>query len=270
MFDENDAIPKNKRDKHAKKGGRSLIDSMEVLSVDGKTKPDKPSTRVNSKTRKKIRRVTADFAIPDDGQHIMVIDNGCDTIILGPAWVPERFHPTTTVIDGGLPGMKGPTLPYVRGVSACKDNQGRDVLLVVEHGAYNESASQTESLFQPNALRADGVRVCDTPIAYGGEQRILAGGVEIPLAFNGIKCYLPLRAPTKREIDTYPRVILQSKPFRPYDAAFVRRKKAPSIDDWVARLGWASKDIVTKTLACTTQLVPTVEAETREMPRRHF
>ena len=92
------------------------------------------------------------------------------------------------------------------------------------------------------------------------------------MEFNGLHCYLPMRKPTESEVGSLPRYFLT--PAYKYDptSIYARRATKPVIseEDWQARLGWAPMAIVKRTLKCTTQHVPTVEAETRETPRRHL
>ena len=63
------------------------------------------------------------------------------------------------------------------------------------------------------------------------------------------------------------------RPYEPMDRLHSRRRPvtaATDTMDWKKRLGFTPDHVVDKTLRATTQLVPTVEAETREIMCDHF
>ena len=74
----------------------------------------------------------------------------------------------------------------------------------------NTEPGLKESLLQPYQARANGVIVHDVPTRYAGNdstcgtQRIVVNNDEIPLFFDGWKCYLNIRKPTHVEIRTLP------------------------------------------------------------------
>lgn len=77
-----------------------------------------------------------------------------------------------------------------------------------------------------------------------------------------------------RELDELPVVTLTDGdiPYEPFDRLHSRR--CPTVQepiiDWKRCLGFIPDHVVKKTLLATTQLVPTVESETREIMRDHF
>ena len=71
-----------------------------------------------------------------------------------------------------------------------------------------------------------------------------------------------------------PKIVLTdgSVPYEPFARLHSRRRPlaAPDLVTWKRCLGFTPDHVVSKTLSVTTQLVPTVEAESREIMRDHF
>ena len=63
-----------------------------------------------------------------------------------------------------------------------------------------------------------------------------------------------------------------SEPYEPMARLHSRRRPVSNADpmEWKKHLGFAPDHVVAKTLSATTQLIPTVEAETGEIMRDHF
>ena len=71
---------------------------------------------------------------------------------------------------------------------------------------------------------------------------------------------------------SHPRVNVQ-KPYEPQNRRHSRRGEralALSITDWRARLGYPTMEVTRQTIQNTTQLVQTLQAETREYMRDHY
>lgn len=153
-----------------------------------KQKKKKPKSKKGPE-KVKARRLNAGLDIPEEDDAILVITNGCNTIILGPAWIPAKYYCSKTIINVGLPGMEGPTLSYIYGVVVAKVDNNSDILLVADHAAYNPSKSQAESLAQPNALCTSGNKVCNTPSIYGEDRCIVVGDTIILSHWMGSKLH---------------------------------------------------------------------------------
>jgi hypothetical protein len=98
----------------------------------------------------------------------------------------------------------------------------------------------------------------------------------VPLCHDGAKCFIRIRPPTKEEWATHTILELTSpEPWRIETAAIRRMQRdatfsTEKLKEWKRRLGNAPDAVVLQTLHNLTQLVDTVEAETRSTPRRHF
>lgn len=94
--------------------------------------------------------------------------------------------------------------------------------------------------------------------------------------FDGVKCYFVVDHVTNDELQSLPTVVLTDDkvPYDPIVRLSTRRaniKRTPNeLLLWKAQLGFVPYHVVTKTLSSTTQLVNTVEAETREILHDHF
>ena len=107
-----------------------------------------------------------------------------------------------------------------------------------------------------------------------GRQMARFDQIQMPFFFDGTKCFYELQPISERELEELPVVTLTDgdKPYEPFARLHSRRRpivQEPQID-WKRCLGFIPDHVVKKTLLATTQLVPTVESETREIMRDHF
>ena len=101
--------------------------------------------------------------------------------------------------------------------------------------------------------------------------------IKMPFFFDGTKCFFVVHQIRNEELANFPKVTITdgSVPYEPIDRLHSRRNPAISEStkptlDWKRNLGFAPDHVVQKMLSATTQLVPTVESETRELMRDHF
>lgn len=137
----------------------------------------------------------------------------------------------------------------------------------------------TESLLQPHQARCFGTVIndcCKHHMSTGkkaGTQSIYVPGHQIPLMFDGWKTYLWISRSTEEDLATLERVEFTSPlPYEPYKRIFTRWVTVygpEEVSVWRKRLGYPPVTLVKKTLENTSQLVQTVEAETRDLMRDH-
>jgi hypothetical protein len=96
----------------------------------------------------------------------------------------------------------------------------------------------------------------------------------MPFFFDGTKCFFEVFHITEEELGGLPKVTItdESVPYEPFARVHSRRRVTDleGLSQWKRRLGFAPDTVVSRTLDATTQLVPTVESETREIMRNHF
>ena len=236
----------------------------------------------------KTRRVThsqgLDFASFD--QNILIVDSACDQSIINSSFQLLSRSGLYYSLEGALQDrMKCETaLEIVDGATKVTDKRGASFLLVVNQALYDDHKDQKESLLQPHQARAHGVAVDDCSRLHRGvdgepgSQCIQAGQHRVPLLYDGWKCYLAVSKPTMQEIRELPRIELTSPhPYEPTKRFHTRRmhskkrqKERKKLEEWRTKLGYPPMDVVKKTLSNTTQMVKTVEAETREYMRDHY
>ncbi|MGH3054674.1 MAG: hypothetical protein ACRDL7_06820, partial [Gaiellaceae bacterium] len=88
-----------------------------------------------------------------------------------------------------------------------------------------------------------------------------------------LKMYLPIREPTEDELDELDIFEITSElPWLSASPLLPRRIAVSDvpISEWQERLGFVNEQVAKQTLLATTQLVRSVEAETRDDPRRHL
>ena len=108
-----------------------------------------------------------------------------------------------------------------------------------------------------------------------GTQSIITPDKTVELYFDGLKTYFAVQKPTEDDLSRYPYVELTSPlPYEPTKRVYTRHRQTKRDDktlaEWWARLGYPTLEVTKCTLEATTQMVPTVEAETREYMRDHF
>ena len=107
-----------------------------------------------------------------------------------------------------------------------------------------------------------------------GGQSITLGRDNIPLHFDGWKCYLRIRKPHAEELRNLPAFeITSSRPYKPQGRLALRRLNKTSDDDvkeWRARLGYPTYGTTRTTLKNTTQMVQTLQTESREYLRDYY
>ena len=149
-----------------------------------------------------------------------VVDSGADTCLLGSEFYIESYNSMRTVEVLGFNNERGKEsgLHIGSGICAVDVMGGDPVLLKVHEGVV---MPQGKSLLSSNQLRHFGTQVHDTPIMYGGLQRIiLPDGMCLPLTYKGALTNLRIRKPTTRELATIEPIEVTSPvpwdPHQPY------------------------------------------------------
>ena len=104
-------------------------------------------------------------------------------------------------------------------------------------------------------------------------QVITSGGHNIPLYFDGWKCYLSLHKPTASDVSKYKVIELTSA--LPYklqrrSSRLMPTVRRASVEDWRKRLSYPTFEVTKATLKNTTQHIKTLQAETWEYMRDHY
>ena len=105
-------------------------------------------------------------------------------------------------------------------------------------------------------------------------QNLVVDGVKLPLNFDGWKCYFNVSKPKTKQLNTLPKFTLTSElPYLPQKYIVARNlkvKNLESINKWRAQLGYPTYITTSATLNNTTQLVQSLQAETREYMRDYY
>jgi hypothetical protein len=162
----------------------------------------------------------------------------------------------------------------------CED--GKAYAAYVYEALYDSNSAQKESLLSVHqSLRSprngiDDRARCEHDVhGKPGLQRARFGSTVLPFFFDGTKCFFEVQCISEEELLILPKVTLTDGdvPYEPMDRLHSRRRLAvpeETLRNWKRCLGFVPDHVVTKALAVTSQLVPTVEAETRELMRDHF
>jgi len=156
---------------------------------------------------------------------------------------------------------------------------GEKVLLKFNQAFCDPDPLQLEALFQPHQLRAHGVIVDDCAKRHlhadgeQGGQCLITPEQKMEMHFDGWKTYFLIRKPSATDMQKYPIVEMTSPlPYEPQRCRYSLRAPKSAVEDmkeWCARLGFPTYEVAEATLKHTTQMVQTLQAETREYLRDH-
>ena len=90
--------------------------------------------------------------------------------------------------------------------------------------------------------------------------------------FDGWKCYFQIQKPSSADLTKKPIIkLISSKSYEP-QRKYTRRihQSKIAVEQWRARLGFPTIGVTKATLAHNTNMVQTLQAETREYMRNHY
>ena len=224
-----------------------------------------------------------DLAIHDSSDTLIIIDSGCDqSIINKKSFSILSKSGTYYHVNGALADRMTTSEPLqvVNGATKVTTKNGEKYILVINQALLDTSEQQLEALLQPHQCRAHGVCVDDCATRHkhidgsNGGQCIQVASYNLPLYYDGYKCYFITSKPSPEDLTQLPHIELTSPlQYEPDRRVYTRRRKTHDvipIGEWRARLGYPTEAVVKNTLQCTTRLVDTVEAETSEYMRDHY
>ena len=214
---------------------------------------------------------------------IFIADSGCDQTLVTNIWRVLANTGRYVCMTGAFAGRSaGELFPVVSAICKVVLPDGRALALVGHEVLLDSNPHQVESLLSIHqSLRLRVNRIDDRPVferdvrGLPGTQKAVFDKYELPFYFDGSKCFFELSPISEEEMVLLPRVTITPEgPYEPTHRSFTRRStgtaSGPSLQRWRECLGYCPVEIVSKTLTATTQLVPTVEAETREIMRDHL
>ncbi|KAI2501227.1 hypothetical protein MHU86_13243 [Fragilaria crotonensis] len=175
----------------------------------------------------------------------------------------------------------GEVFPVVSAVAKLIGEDGREFAAFAHEALYDSNPEQRESLLSVHqSLRdinngIDDRARCEHDIhGNPGMQMARFGTTKVPFFFDGTRCFFAIHRISDDELDRLPKITLTdgSVPFEPFDRLHSRRCQTKDSDlfEWKRRLGFVPNHVVSRTLSATTQMVKSVESETREIMRDHF
>jgi hypothetical protein len=229
----------------------------------------------------KIRRMFT-HEIPTKNENILIIDSAADISCIGRGFSILFHSREKTNLDMAIVGSEGRTLDIVTAAAVIIDpTTSRNIIIIINQAAYVPELEQHESLLHLDQAPHHNVFINDLARCFHdmegrpGAQNIVADGTTIPLKHGGSKYFISVREPMKEDWDIC-QVIELTSPEPWQNMGIVRRAKAikqtseNEIRDWSYRLGRLNLDATIYTLLATTQLVKSIEADNRVMPRKHI
>ncbi len=186
-------------------------------------------------------------------------------------------------MSGAFAGRSpGESLPVVSVAAKLVCEDGSSYAAYVPKALLDSNSEQVESLLSVHqSLRLPGNGIddrarCENDVnGRPGLQCAKFGDHTLLFYFDGTKCFFEVHGISEEERRNLPRVILTdgSVPYDPTDRLHSRRRSTVPVALillWKQTLGFVPDHVVTRTLDATTQLIPSVEAESREIMRDHF
>ena len=243
---------------------------------------------ITTVTRRVARRSNTDYFSDYDGDsQVLIADSGCDQTLLTNVWKVVEQSDRTVIMTSPLAGRsQGQSFPVVHAVAKLKDRFGNEYCAHSYESLFDATPGQNESLLSVHqALRMKGNAIDDRSPEELRDTEGNAGtlssrfGKEVlHFHYDGSKCFYEVLPISFQEMDKLPQVVLTdgTRPYEPFDrrlhsSLMTSVRRNPLIDiNWKENLGFIPDEIVEKTKLATTQMVPTVEAETREIMKGHL
>lgn len=232
--------------------------------------------------QKRNRRMHTD-EMPTQDTPILIMDSAADISCVGKDFEILFYTGETTSLGVAMAMVNSSTYEIVSAAAVVESPvSSQKYLIIINQAAYIPDSKQFESLLHTDQARYHNVVINDSSkffrdsIGNPGKQSIEADGFEIPLQHDGSKYFLKIRRPTALDWEQLPVIELTSPtPWnenRHYNRR-VKEKKTISpelLQEWSERLGHLNLEATQHTLHATTQMISSVEAETRTTPRRHL
>ena len=212
----------------------------------------------------------------------MVVDNGCDQSIINiNSFLVKSFAGELFNVGGALHNMQSSQLELVSDAFTLvtfPDNSR--VIFKLNQCFLDRDPSQSEALIQPHQARAFGVIVDDCASCHlgvdgnRGGQCLIVDDIAYPMHFDGWKCYYRLSKPSEEDLLKYTIVELTSPiAYEPQRRRNSRRIASPvgsTTAEWRARMGYPTLKVMENTLTNSTNMITTLQSETRDYMRDHY
>jgi hypothetical protein len=250
--------------------------------VPDETYNDEADPTSENQDHNRIRRMSTD-EMPSQDTPVLIMDSAADMSCIGREFEILFYTGETINLSGAMANMSGNTYEVVTAAAVVEDQRSsQKYIVIINQAAYIPDRSQYESLLHTDQARYHNVVVNDLSKFFRdsngnpGKQSIEVEGFEIPLRHDGSKYFLNVRAPTSSDWNELPIIELTSP--MPWKKTMIynrRTKKDKTIspkelEEWSERLGHLNLVATEHTLKASTQLITSVEAETRTTPRRHL
>jgi hypothetical protein len=216
---------------------------------------------------------------PDDD--ILIIDSAADISCVGRGFSVMFYSGEKMTLNTALVRSPSNTFEIVSATAVIEDKTtSRQVIIIINQAIYVPDLEQHESLLHTDQARNHNVYVNDIATCFcdregnPGRQNIEAEGCIIPLKHDGRKYFVNIREPKQEDWETCQIIELTSPESWNQTVTTRRRRRIDNltedeVKEWSYRLGRLNLETTKYTLAATTQLVQSVEAESRVIqPKR--
>jgi hypothetical protein len=224
------------------------------------------------------------FSATDSSQRILISDVGNDQTLITFTWTVLQHTGREVAMSGAFAGRSsGESFPVISAVAKLVCEDGSSYAAYVHKALLDSNPDQIELLLSVHqSLRLPGNGIddrarCEKDVnGKPGLHCAKFGDNILPFYFDGTKCcFVSVHVISEEELRHLPHVMLTgvSVPFDPADRLHSRRWStvpANMILPLKQTLGFVPDHVVARTFDATTQLIPSVEAESREIMQDHF
>ena len=218
-------------------------------------------------------------------QSILISDSGCDQMLVTSIWCIMSRTGRSITMNGSFAGCgSGYLLPVISAAAKVIDEQGQVYAAITHDVLYDDNPHQVESLLSTHQLLSnpnnaiDDWAQCEKDIkGHLGTQSARFNDKNLSFQFDGQKCFFEIVAISEEELQSLPRVYINSQDTTPFEPSVctntihaTTKNLQPHATPWKRHLGFTPDLVVQETLKAATQLVPMVDVETREHMRDHL
>ena len=216
-------------------------------------------------------------------KHLLIADSACDQMLITNIWTIIHRSNSFVTMTGAFAGRnEGETFPVVSAKCVVSDAKNNMFIAVAHDALYDENPHQTESLLsihqslrnRENAIDDRSIEEMDVH-GNSGTQSSKFGSFVLSFEFDGRKCYYKVIKYDEAKHSSLPTITISGEGSGSTTSRIHSRMTTAREEDdiavWQRRFGlFLSAGVVRRTLEATTQYVPSLRSEPREIMRDHL
>jgi hypothetical protein len=219
---------------------------------------------------------------PGPNENNLIVDSAADISCVGQGFTVLFHSGEKMILNTALARPPSNTFDIISAAAVVEDpTTSKNIIIIINQVVHIPDLEQHESLLHTDQARAHKFNINDLtkcfhdPEGRPGHQDIEVEGCIVPLKHDGRKYFINIRAPKKEDWEICQIIKLTSLESWNHTITTQRNKHAKDyteneIKEWSFRMGRLNMETTKYTLEAMMQIVNSVEAESRVMPRRHL